>query len=98
MTPGMSVALPNQEFYGEMEELDRKIDTLMGRGEKMINMRKSYVCQICGKEGNKTNIKDHIEAKHLEGITIPCGLCEKTCRSRDSLRHHMRTHKSQLSY
>ena len=46
------------------------------------------ICTICGKEGKRTNIKDHIEANHLEGVSIPCKSCEKTFKSRKSLRYH----------
>ena len=89
----MTVALPKHEFSGEMSELDEKIETMMVRSETMVrgphkNMIKAYVCQVCGKEGQRTNIKDHIEANHLEGISIPCSLCEKTFRSRKALRKH----------
>ena len=94
----MALSLSMNEFSGDMNELDSKIDTMMGRGETMMSngpnrMSKVYVCQVCGKEATRTNIKDHIEANHLEGITSPCSLCEKTFRSRGSLRHHMRNHK-----
>ena len=34
------------------------------------------------------NIMDHIEAKHIAGISIPCGLCEQVFRTRVALRHH----------
>ena len=103
IAPIMSVALPKHEFSGDIEELDKKIESMMARGENMIRkgpngMVKAYICQICGKEGQQSNIKDHIEANHLAGISIPCSLCEKTFRSRDSLRHHIKTHKSQFKY
>ena len=92
-TSNMTVALPKHEFSGEMSELDGQIDTLMSRSETMVRgankqMIKAFVCQVCGKEGQKTNIKDHIEANHLEGISIPCSLCEKIFRSRNALRIH----------
>ena len=35
-------------------------------------------CKVCGKEGISSAIKDQIEANHLEGIVIPCNLCDKT--------------------
>ena len=90
----MVVALPKQEFSGDITELDQKIETMITRGENMVEglqkrMIKAFVCQVCGKEaGQKINMKDHIEAYHLEGISIPCNICEKTFRSRKSFRHH----------
>ena len=90
-------ALPKEELSGDMMELDDKIRTLMVRGEKMIKrqngMIRVYVCQVCGKEGGSMNIKSHIEARHIEGLSIPCNLCGKTFRSRSSLsKHNLRNH------
>ena len=45
-------------------------------------------CKVCGKEGMSHVIKNHIEANHLEGIIIPCNLCNKTFRSRAGFRQH----------
>ena len=91
-----AISLPKEEFYGDMNELDEHIESMMGRGENIIQhgakSKKACVCQVCGKEGLKWNIKDHIEANHIEGISIPCSFCEKSFRSRDSLRHHVKTH------
>ena len=90
-------ALPKEELSGEMMELDDKIRALMVRGENMIKrqnkMIRVYVCKVCGKEGASMNIKSHIEARHIEGLLIPCDLCAKTFRSRSSLsKHNLRNH------
>ena len=53
-------------------------------------------CKVCGKEGKGNAIKDHIEANHLEGIVIPCNLCDKTFRSRNGFRQHTRQHQNKL--
>ena len=42
------------------------------------------------------NMKRHIEAIHLEGVTSPCNLCEKTSRSRLALTMHMRKDHTDL--
>ena len=52
----------------------------------------AYICKVCGKEGMGSAIKDHIEANHLDGIAIPCNHCDKTFRSRHSLRQHTYKH------
>ena len=54
------------------------------------------LCKVCGKEGMGRNIKDHIEANHLEGIIIPCNLCDKTFRSRAGFRQHK--HKNETTW
>ena len=46
------------------------------------------ICKVCGKEGNVRDIRNHIEANHLEGVVIPYNLCDKTFRSRNSFRTH----------
>ena len=47
------------------------------------------------KSGKKdlSHLKNHIET-HLEGLSFPCQLCEKTFRSRNALSiHKTRYHK-----
>ena len=52
-----------------------------------------YQCNLCGKTAKqKIQIKYHIEAKHLDGIEIPCPICGKIFRSSNSLI----THKSRF--
>ena len=49
-----------------------------------------YRCVPCGKEAINTTLKRHIEANHLEGVSIPCNFCEKTFKGRDALGQHCR--------
>ena len=76
----------------------------MEKGLKMIpsgkhangtaNQTTSSICKVCGKEGRPKDIRGHIEANHLEGISIPCDYCDKICPSRNSLvMHKSRFHK-----
>ena len=53
-----------------------------------------YKCKFCGKIASlKHHIKNHIET-HLEGLSLPCQLCDKTFRSRNTLFiHKTRYHK-----
>ena len=85
-----AVALPKEDFFGDLQELDQKVLSMMVLGQNMTSNGKhrAFVCQVCGKEGQTSLIKDHIEANHLDGITVPCDLCERTFRSRRSLRNH----------
>ena len=88
-----TVAIPSN-FSGNLDELEERVKSMM---EKSQNKRANGLqladrCKVCGKEGHGTAIKDHIEANHLEGIVIPCNLCDKTFRSRPSLRDHKSRH------
>ena len=83
------------QVYGDHQELDKTVKSMMQRNKDSVGLYKhAYVCNICGKEGQQTTIKGHIEAKHLEGITIPCNICEKQFRSRANLRAHKRNNHS----
>ena len=93
-----AISLLKDEFSGDINELDNKIRTMITRGENVVKngarkSTRSYVCNVCGKESLKTSIRDHIEAMHLSGISIPCTDCGKTFGTRNGLRSHMLTHK-----
>ena len=71
-----AVSLPKHGFSGDMKELDEEIESLMCQGENMMQrgakkMVSAYVCKVCGKEGLKWTIKDHIEANHVGGNIRP---------------------------
>ena len=71
---------------------DAKIKSMMEKGQNYISNGKrralAQLCKVCGKEGLGKNIQDHIEAKHIDGIVLPCFYCEKTFTSRNGLRLH----------
>jgi len=88
-----TLAIPGSHSE-EFEELDEKLKSMMKKSQNRDTKgRFAYLCKVCGKEGQHPNIKDHIEANHLEGIIIPCNLCDKTFRSRNGLRQHKRQHQ-----
>ena len=96
----MRVVLSGQNLSGDMKDMDDRIETMMGQGENKIQCgnqkRQAYVCHVCGKEGVRNAIKEHIEANHLEGVSIPCNICDKTFRSRNALRLHSAAHHHKL--
>ena len=79
-----TVALNDMKISVGMNELDRKIKSMMRLGENLGTGswagRKVYVCNVCGKEGQCGTIKDHIEANHIDGVSHPCNTCDKTFR------------------
>ena len=87
------------EISASLQALDEKVKSMMEKGEKLIpngkhKQAKSSICKVCGKEGHFTLIRHHIEVHHIKGISIPCGLCDKTFSSRGAFNNHKsRPHK-----
>ena len=94
---GTMVATTTSQYSEELQELLQESEPMMEKTErKMPNGKRSYNCIICGKEGEKGNIRQHIEANHLEGVSVPCKFCEKTFRSRNALNsHNFKFHRTQ---
>ena len=91
-----TLAIPGNNS-GDFEELDERVKSMMEKSQNKISngpnaFMAAHRCKVCGKEGHGRQIKDHIEANHLEGIIIPCNLCNKTFRSRNGLGLHKRRH------
>jgi rubrerythrin len=59
-----------------LEFLNSTITTMLKIGKGV------YICSVCGKQENrnKFNMINHIEAKHIEGISHSCDICGKTFR------------------
>ena len=95
----LSKVIPNQSAT-DLQALDKKVKSMMEKGQKMITCGKqtngtpsrqtSYICKVCGKEDRSSNIRTHIEYNHLDGISVPCGYCDKTFSSMHNLGRHIR--------
>merc|ERR1712129_225386 len=81
-------------FSGELNDLDEVVKSLIVKSENFDHKSKQTksLCKVCGREGYYANIKEHIEAIHVEGITITCELCDKIFRTRDRFRKHKVAH------
>ena len=56
------------------------------------NGASAYQCIECGKMSKvSTNLKDHIEVTHIQGLNLECDLCFKRFKSRGRLSFHIRT-------
>ena len=95
----VSTALVNpNQLNVDLQALDEKVKSMMEKSQNMIPDGKrangtpkrafAYICKVCGKEGRGKDIRDHIEAIHLKGISIPCDRCGKASSSRNTLRQH----------
>jgi len=66
-------------------ELDSTVNSMMHK-----NYQGLWSCNTCGKsDKDKRNLRNHIEAKHIEGVSHPCSQCGKQFRSRNSLANHL---------
>ena len=101
--PSKELAILNR-CSADLQALDEKVKSMMDKGQRMIpagkqangapHQKTSSICKMCGKEGLVNQIRNHIEAHHLEGISLPCEHCDKTFSSRNSLEvHNSRFHK-----
>ena len=82
------------DFAGDLQDFGAKVNSMMEKTSGKNSCGKPlYRCTVCGKEERSGNLKIHIEANHLEGISIPCNLCEKIFRSRSALKQHHYRHK-----
>ena len=82
------ISIPNFTS-GNLLVLDEKVKSMMETSTNILpNGRSAKVCKMCGKEGQSMAIRDHIEAHHLEGVSLPCNICGKEYRSRMILRKH----------
>ena len=92
-TAETAVALTDETTnYTDMESLDQQVKSMMIFSDKADPYKndgaRARICKVCGKEGGTTNIKNHIEANHITGISIPCDLCGKECKSRAAMAMH----------
>ena len=80
-----------------LEDLDNQIRAMMEKSENnAVNSQgkgnghgKARICKVCGKEGEMSEIQNHIEANHITGFTHECKVCGVTVNTRDALRCHM---------
>ena len=66
------------------DQLNETINSMMQKVEG------TWSCIKCGKsDKDKSNMRNHIEGKHIEGVSHPCNQCGKQFRSRNSLTNHI---------
>ena len=98
-SPETIVALTDFPGASNLKELDLKLKSAMSFSENPApgiqpNGGRARICNICGKEGHRTYVMQHIEANHMTGLSIPCQLCGNLFCSRNALRiHKSRAHR-----
>ena len=77
-----------KEISEGLREMERQTHLKMEKTSRTTSSGPIFKCKVCGKEGRNAQLKAHIQANHLEGFSIPCNFCEKTFRSKCSLKGH----------
>ena len=56
-----------------------------------------HTCKVCGKRGENSNIRRHIESIHIAGVAQVCNICGQIASSRIRLQRHIyENHKEQM--
>ena len=56
-----------------------------------------HTCKVCGKRGENSNIRKHIESIHIAGVAQVCNICGQIASSRIRLQRHIyENHKEQM--
>ena len=88
------------DFVGDIQDFGAKVNLMMEKTSGKNSYGKPlYRCTVCGKEERSGNLKIHIEANHLEGISIPCNFCQHIAKSRHGMiKHKIKNHKNQTKF
>jgi len=82
---------PNMAGADGNKAIDQMVQSFLTRTTDE-NGASAYQCIECGKMSKvSTNLKDHIEATHIQGLNLECDLCFKRFKSRGRLSFHIRT-------
>ena len=78
----------------DLNDLEERVQSMMEKSENNYanSNKKAHICKVCGKEGQGNDIKQHIEANHIAGISIPCDRYGFVSRSRHALQVHEYKH------
>ena len=65
------------KYFESINTLHGPVTTMMYKTEGSSE----WTCSVCGKSSKtKNNIRQHIEANHIDGVAHPCDQCEKVSR------------------
>ena len=80
-----------EKIVGDLQGMNEEIRSMMEKSEVNSDStgRPASICKVCGKEGQKANIWNHIEAKHItSNVSYTCDLCGKNSKTRNGLFLH----------
>ena len=89
-TPLTPAPTSNEDVYKRAYTYIKKTSKTNDEGKTF------YKCKACGRETTRVDdLKNHIEAKHLDDVSFPCKHCGKILQSRNLLSVHIhRNHKN----
>ena len=98
-----ALALNNSMEVTDMRLLNQQIRSMMERGHNRVQTgsygkiqeRITRVCKVCGKEGRQNEIENHIEAKHITGLTHSCDICGNKAKTKISMNHKSKYHRQE---
>ena len=71
------------------EELDQFLADNSSRYNDPVQKSNYWMCNFCNKSCiNLSDVKKHIEAKHVILPPLICEICQKPYKTRESLRKH----------
>lgn len=57
-----------------------------------------YFCLACGYKASNSNMRKHVERKHLQNIEYKCTMCDKVSKTEEyRKKHYERIHRLDLS-
>ena len=77
-------------IFLELQKYEELLTSMIGKIENDINAN-GWQCLVCQREyksNQRTNLKNHIEAKHIDHISFTCCACGGVFSSRASFRTH----------
>ena len=84
------------------ENLEAQIRSMISSSEEslrsagMSGRGMVHTCKVCGKKGENSNIRRHIESMHVVGVAQVCNICGQIASSRIRLQRHIyENHKGQ---
>ena len=96
------MTIPPPVVHADYEAFDE--DILDEMINEMIHKNESlYTCTVCGKAtsgkslGKRQNLRDHVEARHVVGVSHNCQICGAEAKTRNSQRMHMRSYHKKIS-
>ena len=84
-----TVALRDDKIHVELQDLDEQIKSMITKSEKSLPGKGNISsCNACGKQAPYSQLPQHIEANHIDGVSHACDICGKVSRTREGLRKH----------